>query len=144
MDRIEEFDRLKQLKQRLEIEQDRLNKLTESLCLINSSDESAPKVDGGRLNTTEDKFINIADLHHEQRKVVKQCEREFWSLENKIFNKIRKIGEQNQTYAYIIYARYIDMKTQEDLASNKLHYCVRHVKRLEQQAREYYVNCEIL
>ncbi len=139
MERIKEFDELRNLKRKLEIEQDRLNKLTESLCLINSSDESAPKVDGGRLNTTEDKFINIADMHHEQRKVVKACEREYWGLENEIFNKIRKVGEKNQTYSYILYARYIDMQTQEQLADNKLHYSVRHVRRLEQAARDNYL-----
>ncbi len=138
MGRIEEFDQLRRLKQRLEMEKDRLYKLTESICVISSSDESAGKVDGGGLNTTEDKYISIADMCREQQKAVKECEGEYWQLEDIIFNKIREVSKKNQTYAYILYARYIDMKTQEDLADSKLHYSVRHVQRLEHCAKDAY------
>ena len=137
MGRIEEFDQLRRLKQQLNIEQDRLNKLTASICVISSSDESSGKVDGGGLNTTEDKYINIVDMCREQQKAVKECEREYWQLENIIFNKIREVSKKNQLCGVVLYERFINLTSPHETA-NIIRYSRTSFYRYQEEALKIY------
>lgn len=136
MGRIQEFDDLKKLKLELDRETDRLNRLINNVSLLGSSSD-AEKVDGGGLNGTEDKYLNIIDLLHKQEGVVKYLSNKYYNLEEVIYSKIRKVGEKNQVYALILYERFIKLVSPDEIAI-KIHYCRRTYFQLQNEAIKIY------
>lgn len=119
--RIKDFDELRRLKQELTIETERLNNLINTVSLLGSYSDTE-KVDGGCLNNTEDKYINIIELLHKQEGVVKYISNKYYNLEDKVYNIIRKVSEENQIYGLILYERFIKLTSPDNIAL-KIHYC---------------------
>lgn len=138
--RIKDFDELRRLKQELTIETERLNNLINTVSLLGSSSDTE-KVDGGCLNNTEDKCINIIDRLHRQQEVVKNISNSFYSLEEIVYNKIRKVSEINQIYGFILYERFVKLENPRKL-ERKIHYCRSRYYELQEKAIKIY--CEIV
>lgn len=136
MGRIKEFDELRRLKQELDIETDRLNGLINRVSILGSSSDSE-KVDGGRLNNTEDKYIDIIDLLHQQEAVVKYISNKYYTLEDQVFNNIRKVGEQDSISGFILYERFIKLESPRKI-ERKVHYSRSRYYDLQEKAIEIY------
>ena len=136
MGRIPEFDELKKSKLELDRETDRLNGLINRVSLLGSNSD-AEKVDGGGLNSTEDKYLNIIDLLHKQEGVVKYLSNKYYTLENEIFEKIRKVSEKNQICGFILYERFVKMTSPEKI-TEKIHYCRSKYFMLQDEAIKIY------
>lgn len=134
--RIKEFDELKKLKQELDIETERLNALVSSISLLGSNSDS-DRVDGGGLNNTEDKYIKLVDLLHKQEGVVKYISNKYYTLEDEVYNNIRKVSEKNQACGLILYERFIKLTTPDDIAL-KINYCRRSYFQLQAEAIKIY------
>lgn len=134
--RIEEFDELKRLKLELDMETERLNKLINTVSLLNSNNDNK-KVDGGCLNNTEDKYINLIDLLHKQEAVVKYITNKYYNLEDVIYSKIKKVGETNQIYSLILYERFVKLISPKEIAI-KVHYSRRRFFQLQDEAIKKY------
>lgn len=134
--RIEEFDKLKNLKIELDIETERLNKIVANVSML-STNVSSEKVDGGCLNSTEEKYVNLLDLLHKQESVVKYVSNKYYDLEDKVFDKIRSVGQKNQIYSLILYERFIKLVSPQDIAI-KVHYSRRRYFQLQDEAIKKY------
>lgn len=135
MGRITEIEELRNLKLELDRETDRLNGLINRVSMFGGSDSE--KVDGGGLNSTEDKYINILDLLHKQEIIVRYLSNKYYTLENEIFEKIRKVSEKNQLFGFILYEKFIKLTSAEKI-SRKIHYCRSKYFMLQEEAIKIY------
>jgi len=141
MSRIKEFDELRKLKQELDMETDRLNGLISRVSILGSSSDTE-KVDGGELNNTEDKYINIIDLLHEQEAVVKYISNKYYTLEDHIFSNIRKVCEQASILGFILYERFVKLTSTREI-TKKIHYCERRYFQLQDDAIKIYNKIDV-
>lgn len=116
MGRIKDFDELKQLRLAMSREKSRLDELRAILCTLGGNGGDGARVDGGKLNTTEDGYINIIDILHDQEMAYNLITIKYYTLETKIYNNINKVGKYNELYAIILYERQVKHTAVDEIA----------------------------
>jgi DNA-directed RNA polymerase specialized sigma subunit len=136
MGRIKDIDELKQLRLAMNREKSRLEELRETLCTLGGNGDGS-KVDGGKLNTTEDSYISIIDTLHNQEVAYNLITIKYYTLENRVYSNINKVGKVDELYALILYERFVKGVPIEELA-DRLGYSTSRYFQLRNEALKCY------
>lgn len=138
MGRIKDFDELKQIRLAMTREKSRLEELRVTLCTLggNSSGDGS-RVDGGKLNNTEDSYISIIDTLHNQEVAYNLITIKYYTLETKIYNNINKVGNINELYAVILYERFVKCRKVDEIA-DQIGYSDKRYFQLQKDALKCY------
>lgn len=137
MGRIKDFDELKQLKLAMGREKSRLDTLQEAMFTLGGNGSGDGKVDGGGINRMEDNYVNMIDLVHNQEVAYNLITIKYYTLENKIYSNINKVGKINELYAIILYERFVKGR-QIDSIADQIGYSDKRYFQLQKEALKCY------
>lgn len=137
MGRVKDFDDLKQLKLTMVREKSRLDTLQEAMFTLGGNGNGDGKVDGGGINRMEDNYINMIDLVHNQEVAYNLITIKYYTLENKIYSNINKVGKINELYAIILYERFVKGR-QIDAIADQIGYSDKRYFQLQKEALKCY------